>query len=217
MQALSSTHHVVVGARTRCRGTACAPVHVVAPKQQSASAVELVAAKAERLRPVFAAVDNTTKHNLERVLTAFRDARVGSHMFAGARCRQLFTDSYTHAKLVCTRSTRCRPLALTRVTLCMLCLDSHNTSRLHWLRPRRRRTSRTGRAVRPPRRRASCVSATSVLQRHAHNCVCLVRRAEAGRRASCAGWASVRHLRGGHRPSRPPRGRLPGGAGYNIS
>ena len=40
--------------------------------------------QAERLRPVFAAVDETTKQNLSRVLTAFRDARVGSHMFAGA-------------------------------------------------------------------------------------------------------------------------------------
>jgi hypothetical protein len=43
-----------------------------------------VNSQAERLRPVFAAVDETTKQNLSRVLTAFRDARVGSHMFAGA-------------------------------------------------------------------------------------------------------------------------------------
>ena len=134
MQALSNAHHVVVGARTRCRDTACAPVHVVAPKQQSASAVELVAAQAERLRPVFAAVDNTTKHNLERVLTAFRDARVGSHMFAGVQCVSALTP-YTHAKLLCTRSTRYRPLALTHITRCMLCLDSQHFYRLHWVRP----------------------------------------------------------------------------------
>ena len=49
----------------------------------AAEAEALVSEQAERLRPVFAAVDETTKQNLSRVLTAFRDARVGSHMFAG--------------------------------------------------------------------------------------------------------------------------------------
>ena len=58
-------------------------MRAVASELAAADAERLVTTQAERLRPVFAAVDETTKQNLRRVLTAFRDARVGSHMFAG--------------------------------------------------------------------------------------------------------------------------------------
>ena len=40
-----------------------------------------VALQAEALRGTFAAVDAITQTNLRRVLDAFREHRVGSHMF----------------------------------------------------------------------------------------------------------------------------------------
>jgi hypothetical protein len=43
-----------------------------------------VSRQALALRPVFADVDAATQINLARVLSAFRTARVGNHMFAGA-------------------------------------------------------------------------------------------------------------------------------------
>ena len=85
----SPLHADRTAAPPRCRGgprVAQRQSHrmrAVASELAAADAERLVTTQAERLRPVFAAVDETTKQNLSRVLTAFRDARVGSHMFAG--------------------------------------------------------------------------------------------------------------------------------------
>jgi len=61
----------------RAAAASAAPAHSCTP-------AERVAAAALELRPVFAAVDETTGENLRRVLAAFRAQRVGSHMFAGS-------------------------------------------------------------------------------------------------------------------------------------
>lgn len=49
------------------------------------SCLPQVAKQAEALRSVFAEVDAITQTNMQRVLTVFRNARVGPHMFQGAQ------------------------------------------------------------------------------------------------------------------------------------
>ena len=73
--------------RTWCAAGAARCGAAVAPPPAlpaTSTPAEVVASAAASLAPVFAAVDGVTQANVRRVLTAFRSARVGSHMFAGS-------------------------------------------------------------------------------------------------------------------------------------
>lgn len=80
-----------------CRGfslpinpTAKPPLAVAAPAP--ASARQIVADAAERLRSQWWEVDGQTKKSMSRVLTAFREAGVAPHHFGGV-------DGYGHGDL----------------------------------------------------------------------------------------------------------------------
>ena len=176
----------------RCRGGPRAPQRQshrtrAAPSESAAAEAEqLVTAQAERLRPVFAVVDETTKQNLSRVLTAFRDARVGSHMFAGASS-QPPPSSPRHAVFSC-RLVDSTLHCMTHVPTIML---PCNSNRLHRLRPRGRGALGVGLALRLSGGRACCPGAPSVLQWHTHHRVCSLRHPASWRRAPGVGRAPV--------------------------